>query len=78
MGQLGTLELRQPDPALPPPPRPGDQLGPLAVRAVEPLGDGRGWRITVQPLAPGQVVVPPMELGDGRSTPELRNDAIGK
>jgi hypothetical protein len=72
LGRLGSLELRQADPALPPPPRPGDRLGPLAVRAVEPLGDGRGWRITVQPLAPGQVVVPPMDLGDGRPTPELR------
>jgi hypothetical protein len=72
LGQLGTLELRQPDPALAPPPRPGDTLGPLAVRGVEALRDGRGWRITVQPLAPGLQVVPPLDLGDGRLTAELR------
>jgi len=72
LSRLGTLELRQTDPGLPPPPRPGDRLGPLPVRAVESLGDGRGWRITVQPLAPGLVVVPPLDLGDGRPTPELR------
>lgn len=73
LGRLATLELRQDDPALPPLPRPGeDRLGPLAVRAVEPLRDGRGWRITVQPLAPGTFRVSPVDLGDGRSTPELR------
>ena len=73
LGRLSSLELRQDDPALPPPPRPGDErLGSLAVRGVEPLRDGRGWRITVQPLAPGTVLVPPMDLGDGRLTPELR------
>jgi hypothetical protein len=42
------------------------------VRGVEALAEGRGWRITVQPLAPGIAVVPPMDLGDGRSTRELR------
>jgi len=73
MGRLSTLELRQPDPALAPPPRPGeDRLGALAVRRVEPLGDGRGWRITVQPLAPGIITVPAMDLGDGNPAPELR------
>ena len=73
LGRLATLELRQDDPALPPLPRPGeDRLGPLAVRGVEPLRDGRGWRITVQPLAPGTFLVPPVDLGDGRSAPELR------
>jgi hypothetical protein len=71
LGQLGTLELRQ-DPGQPPLPRPGETLGPLTVRGVEPLADGRGWRITVQPLAPGLQVVPPQDLGDGRRTAELR------
>lgn len=73
LGQLGTLELRQPDPGLPAPPRPGeDRLGVLAVRGVEPLADGRGWRITVQPMAPGIAVVPPLDLGTGRLAEELR------
>jgi len=73
LGRLAALELRQEDPALPPPPRPGEErIGPLAVRGVEALRDGRGWRITVQPLAPGTVLVPPIDLGDGRPTPELR------
>jgi hypothetical protein len=47
-------------------------MGPLAVRGVEPLADGHGWRITVQPLAPGTFRLAPMDLGDGRATPELR------
>ena len=73
MGSLGTLELRDEDPLAPPLPRPGeDRLGPLSVRGVDPLKDGRGWRITVQPLGPGLAIVPPMDLGDGRRTPELR------
>ncbi|MGA2081224.1 MAG: hypothetical protein ABSH53_11515 [Holophaga sp.] len=73
LGRLEILELRQEDPAQPPLPRPGeDKLGPLAVRAVEPLPDGRGWRLTVQPLAPGTYLVPPQDLGDGRSAPALR------
>ena len=73
LGRLSMLDLRQRDPALPPPPRPGeDRLGSLAVRGVEPLRDGRGWRLTVQPLAPGALVVPAMDLGDGNPTPELR------
>ena len=73
MGQLTTLELREEDPAQPPLPRPGeDRLGPLAVRGVEPMRDGRGWRITVQPMAPGIAVLPPLDLGDGRRAPELR------
>ncbi|MDR3672001.1 MAG: hypothetical protein P4L36_14225, partial [Holophaga sp.] len=72
LGRLSRLELRQEDPAQPPPPRPGeDRLGPLAVRAVEPLADGRGWSLTVQPLAPGTFLVPPVDLGDGRLTPAL-------
>jgi hypothetical protein len=39
---------------------------------VEPLRDGRGWLVTVEPLAPGPTVVPGLDLGDGRRTPELR------
>jgi hypothetical protein len=73
LGQLGSLELREPDPAAADLPRPGEErLGPLAVRGVDPLRDGRGWRITVQPMAPGVAVIPPMDLGEGRRTPELR------
>jgi hypothetical protein len=73
VGRLGTLELRQEDLALPPPPRPGDErLGTLAVRGVEPLADGRGWLVTVEPLAPGPTLVPALDLGDGRRVPELR------
>ena len=72
LGQLASLELRQMDPAQPAPPRPGeDRLGPLAVRAVEALADGRGWRLSVQPMAPGVVRLAPMDLGDGHLTPEL-------
>ncbi len=73
LGRLSRLELRQEDPAQPPPPRPGeDRLGPLAVRAVAPLADGRGWSVTVQPLAPGTFLIPPLDLGDGQATPGLR------
>jgi hypothetical protein len=73
LGSLGTLELRQDNPALPAPPRPGeDHLGPLALRGVEALADGRGWRLTVEPLAPGVAVVPPLDLGGGQIAPELR------
>ena len=73
VGQLATVELREEDPAQPGLPRPGEErLGPLQVRGVEPLRDGRGWRITVQPMATGTAVVPSMDLGDGRRSPELR------
>ncbi len=72
-GQMAVLELVESDPAAPPLPRPGDEnLGPLALRGVEATKDGRGWKLTVQPLVPGLVVVPPLDLGDGRRTPELR------
>lgn len=72
-GRMAVLELVESDPAAPPLPRPGDEnLGPLALRGVEATKDGRGWRLTVQPLVPGAVVVPPIDLGDGRRTPELR------
>ncbi len=73
MGRLSVLELREEDPGAPPLPRPGEErLRPLAVRGMDPLKDGRGWRITVQPLGPGLAVIRPMDLGDGRLTPELR------
>lgn len=72
-GQMAVLELVESDPAAPPLPRPGDEnLGPLALRGVEATPDGRGWKLTVQPLVPGLVVVPPLDLGDGRRAPELR------
>lgn len=72
-GQLTVLELTEEDPTKPPLPRPGDdKLGPLMLRAVEATKDGRGWRLTVQPLVPGINRIPPLDLGDGRRTPELR------
>jgi hypothetical protein len=72
-GRMAVLELVESDPAAPPLPRPGDEnLGPLALRGVEATKDGRGWKLTVQPLVPGLAVVPPLDLGDGRRTPELR------
>lgn len=72
-GQLTVLELTEDDPTRPPLPRPGDdKLGPLPLRAVEPTPDGRGWRLTVQPLVPGLARIPALDLGDGRRTPELR------
>ncbi|HJW08091.1 MAG TPA: hypothetical protein VJ483_00555 [Holophagaceae bacterium] len=73
-GRLATLELREEDPGQPAIPRPvvEEKLGPLRLRALEPLPDGRGWRFTVQALAPGLAVIPPLDLGDGRSAPELR------
>ena len=73
-GQLATLELREEDPSKPAIPRPvvEDKLGPLKLRALEPLADGRGWRFTVEPLAPGTAVIPPLDLGNGQSAPELR------
>ena len=74
LGTLQTLELVEGDPARPAPGRPAleDRLGPLHLRAVEPLPDGRGWRFQVQALAPGLAVVPPLDLGDGARSPELR------
>jgi hypothetical protein len=72
-GQLAVLELREDDPKQPPLPRPGDEkLGPLFLRSVEAMPDGRGWKLTVQAFTPGVAVVPPLDLGDGRRTPELR------
>jgi hypothetical protein len=73
-GKLVVLELREDDPAAAAIPRPAveDALGTLKLRAVEPSADGHGWRFTVQPLAPGLAVIPPLDLGDGRRAPELR------
>jgi len=72
-GQLAVLELREEDPAKPALPRPPEEkLGSLELRGVEPLADGRGWRLTVQPLTAGPVSIPPMDFGDGRISPELR------
>jgi len=74
LGELQTLELREEDPSRPGPGRPTleDRLGPLHLRAVEPLPDGRGWRLQVQALTPGEALVPPLDLGDGQRSPELR------
>jgi hypothetical protein len=73
LGRLAALDLVETDPAQPPLPRPGEErLGPLPLRGVEALPDGRGWRLTVQPMAPGVAVIPPLDLGDGRRAPELR------
>jgi hypothetical protein len=72
-GKLSVLVLLEDDPTRPPLPRPGDdRLGPLLLRAAEPTPDGRGWRLTVQPLQPGVARIPALDLGDGRRTPELR------
>ena len=70
---MAVLELREDDPNQPALPRPGDEkLGPLFLRSAEPLADGRGWKLTVQAMTLGTAVVPPLDLGDGRRTPELR------
>ncbi|WLT32874.1 hypothetical protein [Geothrix sp. PMB-07] len=74
LGELHVLELREDDPAKAAPPRPSveDRLGPLRLRALEPLPDGRGWRFQVQALEPGLAVVPALDLGNGQRSPELR------
>jgi hypothetical protein len=74
LGELLVLELREEDPARPPLPRPTleDHLGPLALRSAEPLPDGRGWRFQVQALEPGLALVPPLDLGNGQRSPDLR------
>ncbi len=73
-GILEVLELREDDPTAKPLPRPvvDEKLGPLRVRALEPLPDGKGWRFQVQALEPGTAVIPALDLGDGRAAPELR------
>ncbi len=74
LGELQSLELREEDSAKPALPRPTveDQLGPLRLRSMEPLPDGRGWRFQVQPLTPGLAVIPALDLGNGQRSPELR------
>ncbi|HJV21258.1 MAG TPA: hypothetical protein VJ570_01120 [Holophagaceae bacterium] len=71
---MEVLELREDDPAAKPLPRPvvDEKLGPLRLRALEPLADGKGWRFQVQALEPGTVLIPALDLGDGRRAPELR------
>ena len=74
LGELQVLELREEDATRPAPPRPTveDSLGPLRLRAMEPLPDGRGWRFQVQALSPGLAVIPALDLGNGQRSPELR------
>ena len=74
LGELQVLELREEDGTRPAPPRPAveDSLGPLRVRALEPLPDGRGWRFQVQAFSPGLAVIPALDLGNGQPSPELR------
>jgi len=74
MGALTSIEMRESDPSKPAPPRPplDDRLGTLPLRGIAPLSDGRGWRLVVQPMAPGTALIAPLDLGDGRRTPELR------
>lgn len=76
LGELQVLELREEDPLKPAPPRPTveDRLGPLRLRSMEPLPDGRGWRFQVQALEPGSAVIPALDLGNGQRSPELRLD----
>jgi len=74
LGELQVLELREEDPSKPALPRPTveDRLGPLRLRSMEPLPDGRGWRFRVQALEPGLAVIPALDLGNGQRSPELR------
>lgn len=74
VGEMAVLELAETDPAKPPLLRPPleERIGSLRLRSVDPTRDGRGWRIQVLPLGPGTSVIPAMDLGDGRKTPELR------
>ncbi len=74
LGELQVLELAEADPLKPALPRPTveDRLGPLRLRSMEPLPDGRGWRFQVQALSPGLAVIPALDLGNGQRAPELR------
>ena len=74
VGEMAVLELRESDSAKPPLLRPPleERVGALRIRGMEPSPDGRGWRVHVLPLGPGSSVLPPMDLGDGRRSPELR------
>lgn len=77
VGEMAVLHLSETDPAKPPLLRPPleERIGALRLRGVDPAADGRGWRIQVLPLGPGTSVVPAMDLGDGRKSPELRLSA---
>jgi hypothetical protein len=74
VGEMAVLELVETDPAKPPLLRPPleERIGSLRLRGVDPTKDGRGWRIQVLPLGPGTSLIPAMDLGDGRKSPELR------
>jgi len=73
LGGLAVLELVEEDPSQPALPRPGEEkLGPLELRGVEATPDGKGWKLTVQAMQPGTALIPVMDLGDGRKSPELR------
>jgi hypothetical protein len=74
LGELLVLELREEDPSKTSFPRPTveDHLGPLHLRSMEPLPDGRGWRFQVQALEPGLAVIPGLDLGNEQRSPELR------
>ena len=74
LGELMVLELREEDPSKPSLPRPTveDRLGPLHLRSMEPIPDGRGWRFQVQALEPGLAVVPALDLGNQQRSPEVR------
>ena len=73
LGEIVVIELRESDLTLPALPRPGeDKLGPLVIRSISPAEDGRGWRLSVQAIAPGLALIPPIDLGNGRISPELK------
>jgi hypothetical protein len=74
VGEMAVIELRETDPSRPPLMRPplDERVGSLRIRGVEPGADGRGWRVQVVPLGPGTTVIPTLDLGDGRKSPELR------
>jgi hypothetical protein len=74
LGELQVLELREQEANQPALPRPAmeDRLGPLHLRSMEPLPDGRGWHFQVQALEPGLAVIPALDLGNGQRSPELR------
>jgi len=77
LGEIVVIELRENDPTLPALPRPGeDKLGSLAIRSISPTENNRGWRLTVQALAPGLAVIPPIDLGGGRISPELKIQVV--
>ncbi|MDR1841483.1 MAG: hypothetical protein LBQ86_06120 [Holophagales bacterium] len=77
LGELVVIELWENDPTLPALPRPGeDKLGQLAIRSISPTENNRGWRLTLQALAPGLALIPPIDLGGGRISPELKIQVV--